>query len=106
MDENKDEVPEKSQKIISPISYLLAAPLLPLQTRDQTHLNDARTYSSRRDCIVDVHCSPLESCGHGFTSVTAQVMSPVALENLLNELRSDPVSVQATQCTITSTATV
>ena len=44
LDENKEKVSEKSHKIISPISYLLAAPFLPLQTRDETHLNDARVH--------------------------------------------------------------
>ena len=33
-------------------------------------------------------------------------MSSVALENLRNELRLDPVSALATQCTRTATATV
>ena len=33
-------------------------------------------------------------------------MSPVALENLRNELSLDPVSALATQCTRTATATV
>ena len=41
LDENKEKVSEKSHKIISPISYLLAAPFFPIQTRDETHLNDA-----------------------------------------------------------------
>ena len=31
MDENKDKVSEKSHKIISLVSYLLAAPFIPLQ---------------------------------------------------------------------------
>ena len=44
LDENKDKESEKSHKIISQVSYLLAAPFLPLQTRDQTHLNDARVH--------------------------------------------------------------
>ena len=42
LDENKDKVSEKSHKIISLVSYLLAETFLPLQTRDQTHLNGAR----------------------------------------------------------------
>ena len=38
---------EKSHKIISLVSYLLAAPFLPLQIRDQTHLNAVRAYIDR-----------------------------------------------------------
>ena len=100
LDENKGKVSEKSYKIISPVSYLHAAPSLPLQTRNQTHLSDARTSSSRRDCSADVQCALLKSSGHGFTSVTVQVLSHVALENLRNELRTDPVSALANQCTV------
>ena len=44
MDKNKDKVSEKSHKIISLDSYLLAAPFLELQTWDQTHLNDVRVH--------------------------------------------------------------
>ena len=64
----------------------------------------ARTSSSRRHCSADVHCALLKSSGHGpqlvFTSVTVQV------ENLRGELRSDPVSALATQCTRTAAATL
>ena len=55
----KDKVSEKSHEVISPICYLLAALFLPLQTRDQMHLNDVRRSSSRRHCSADVHCAPL-----------------------------------------------
>ena len=41
LNENKDKVSAKSHKIILLVSYLLAAPFLPLQTRDYIHLNDA-----------------------------------------------------------------
>ena len=41
LDENKDKVSEKSHKIISLVSYQLAAPFRQLQAKDQTHLNDA-----------------------------------------------------------------
>ena len=44
LDENKAKVSEKSYKIISPISYLLAALFLPLQARDQMHMNDVRVH--------------------------------------------------------------
>ena len=44
LDENEDKVSEKSHKIISLVSYVLAAPFLPLQTRNQTHLNGTRVH--------------------------------------------------------------
>ena len=39
------------------------------------------------------------ACLHFTSSVPVQVMSPVALENLRNEMRPDPVPALATQCT-------
>ena len=94
LDENKDKVSEKSHKIISLVSYLLAAPFLSLQTRVQTHLNDARTSSSRRHCSPDVHCAALLSsqvataCLHFSDCSTSSHES----RSSRNELRSDPVS--------------
>ena len=101
LDENKDKVLEKSHKIISPVSYLLAAPFLPLQTRDQTHLNDVSVYVYRiaNSTAALMYIALLSNCqasGHGFTSVTGRVMSPVALENFQNELHSDTASALAT----------
>ena len=68
-------------------------------------MNDARVHRVAEGS-ANVHCAPLKSSGDGFTSVAVQVMSPVSLENLRNELRSDPVSALATQCTSTTTVTV
>ena len=68
-------------------------------------MNDVRVHRVAEGS-ADVHCAPLKSSGHGFTSVTVQVMSPVSLEDLQNELRSDPAPALATQCTSTTTATV
>ena len=104
LDENKDKVSEKSRKITLLVSNLLAAPLLPLQTRDQTRLKNARVHRVAKGTM---NCAPLKSStsGHGYTSVLVgvQVKSPVALGNLRNELRSDAMCALATQHTSTTT---
>ena len=101
-DENKDKVSEKSHKIVLPLSYLLAAPFCLPQTRDKKHFNDASIHRVAEStvllCCADVHSVPLYSSVHDFTSVTGIwsghefSTKAVALENLRNELRSDPVS--------------
>ena len=67
LDENKDTVSEKSHKIISLVSYLLAAPFFPLQTRDQTHLNDARLHGVAEGTAALMYTALLKSSGHGRT---------------------------------------
>ena len=57
---------EKSHKIISPVSYPLAAPFFSAPNQwPKTLERRARTLSSRRYCSADVHCAPLKSSGHG-----------------------------------------
>ena len=83
LDKNKDKVSEKSHKIISLVSYLLAAPFLELQTRDQTHLNDVRVHPVAKGTAALMYTALLSSqVATGprlaFTSVTVQVMGPEA----------------------------
>ena len=76
---------------------------------DQTHLNDARVHRVAKGTAALMYTALLSSTSGKrliFTSVTVQVTSHLALENLRNEMRSDPVSALATQCTRTATATV
>ena len=98
LDDNKDKVSETSHNIILLVSYLLAAPFLPLQTRHQTHLNGARVHRVAKGTAALMYTALL-------SSQVATACLPVALD-LRNELRSDPLSALATQCTRTATATV
>ena len=93
--------------MISLVSYLLAAPFLPL-TRDQTHLNDVGVHRVAEGTAALMYTALLSSqvataCLHVSDCSSHESL---ALENLRNELRSDPVSPLATQCTRTATATV
>ena len=88
LDENIDKVSERSHKVISLGIFLPAAPFLPLQTRDQTQLKDAPYIEYPK---ILQHCCTLLSPQVYlprlvFTSLAVHVMSPVALENLRNEL--------------------
>ena len=68
LDENKDS--EKSRKIILLVSYLLVSPFLPLQTRDQTHLNDARAHRATEGTAALMYTVLIcKSSGHGFSSL-------------------------------------
>ena len=84
---------EMSHNIIFPVSYILAAPFFPLQTREQTHLNDTRIHQVAESTAALMYTALLSSrqaSGHGFTSVTGWVTKPVAFEMLRDELYSDP----------------
>ena len=61
LDENKDKVSEKSHEIILLVSYLLAAPFFPLQTRDQTHLNDTPVYRAAEGTAALMYTALLSS---------------------------------------------
>ena len=98
LDENKVKVSEKSHEIISLVSYQLAAPFRPLQTGDQTHLNDARLHRVAKGTAELMYTALLSSqvvtaCLH--VSDCSSHESRIALENLRNELRSDLVSALA-----------
>ena len=72
MDENKDKVSEKSHKIISLDSYLLAAPILPLQTMQGPNALGKKMRihpAAKKHCSADIHCAPLNSSGYGLSSL-------------------------------------
>ena len=94
MDENKDKVSEKSHKMISLVSYLLATPFLPLQTRDQTHLNDPCVHRVA-DGTATLMYTALRSSKSQVATACLHFSDYSSHESRSsrNELRSDPVSV-------------
>ena len=80
--------------------YLLAAPSLPFQTRDQAHLNDANVHRLAESTAALMYTALLSSVKQLPTSSFQWLVelraSPVALENWWNELCPDPVYVLAT----------
>ena len=80
---------EMSHHIIFPVSCILAAPFLPLQTREQMHLNDTSVHQVAESTAALMYTALLSSrkaSGHSFTSVTGWVTKPEAFEKLRDEL--------------------